>query len=299
MRALPLEPVPGSRWLNRLGWAGTLSAARRFSADAPTMLVIGKPSWLALDLLARLPQARSVYDAMDDFPAFYQGWSQAAMRRRERQVVARVTVLMVSATELAQRWQARRPDLRLVRNGLEPSALPVPVPGAARRPDPCGPRVLGYLGTVGAWFDWPWLIRLARAHPADIVRVIGPVHQPPPGALPANVQLLAPCPHDEAMRHLQAFDLGLIPFVANRLTASVDPIKYYEYRALGLPVLSTRFGEMAFRQNEPGVFLSAADDDLAAVAARALRETADAGERQAFIAANSWAARFDAANLLP
>ncbi len=49
------------------------------------------------------------------------------------------------------------------------------------------------------------------------------------------------------------FDVGLIPFKQNALTAAVDPIKYYEYRALALPVISTDFGEMHERGDLPGL----------------------------------------------
>ena len=52
------------------------------------------------------------------------------------------------------------------------------------------------------------------------------------------------------------FDVGLIPFLKNRLTDSVDPIKYHEYRALGLPVVSTSFGEMPmYAEKDSGLLL--------------------------------------------
>ena len=64
---------------------------------------------------------------------------------------------------------------------------------------------------------------------------------------------------------MQGFSAGLIPFIKNELTASVDPIIYYEYFVLGLPVLSTRFGEMALREGSPGVFLVDGQDLAAQV----------------------------------
>ena len=34
----------------------------------------------------------------------------------------------------------------------------------------------------------------------------------------------------------------------------MDPVKYYEYRGMGLPVLTTRFGQMASRTRADGVY---------------------------------------------
>ena len=90
---------------------------------------------------------------------------------------------------------------------------------------------------------------------------------------------------------MSVFDVGLIPFKRTELTAYVDPIKYYEYRAMGLPVLSTDFGEMHFHQREPGVFIA----DASSVAAQADQTLTfvDEGARAAFVRTNTWEARFD------
>jgi len=89
------------------------------------------------------------------------------------------------------------------------------------------------------------------------------------------------------------FDVGLIPFANNDVTAYVDPVKYYEYRALGLPVLSTRFGEMTHRGAADGVYfwdqLTSGDVNIAS-----LTENASDKERtQEFCELNSWKRRFD------
>ncbi|KVO05327.1 hypothetical protein WJ70_26980 [Burkholderia ubonensis] len=52
---------------------------------------------------------------------------------------------------------------------------------------------------------------------------------------------------------VREFAVGLIPFRLNDLTSGVDPIKFYEYRSLGVPVWSTNFGEMQQRGADDGV----------------------------------------------
>ena len=93
------------------------------------------------------------------------------------------------------------------------------------------------------------------------------------------------------------FDVGLIPFKKNSLTASVDPIKYYEYRALGLPVVSTAFGEMLVHGKEQGVFLLNGALDSKAIFDKALHYQADEPTVMLFREQNSWERRFFNAEL--
>jgi hypothetical protein len=74
----------------------------------------------------------------------------------------------------------------------------------------------------------------------------------------------------------------------------VDPIKFYEYRALSLPVISTAFGEMKLRGSEPGTFSVRPGDPLAKTVAQALALLPQDQEREIFINRNSWQVRFDA-----
>ncbi len=292
--ALPLEPLPGSGWIN-VFWRPTLTALERFAQGHDTLVVAGKPSVFALAVLKRLKNARSLYDAMDEFPAFYTGFSRRALARREERLVRQVDMLWVTSTRLQQHWSGLRPDLQLVANALDDSLMPAP----RVRTHDARQKVFGYVGTIATWFDWEWLIALAQARPQDVIRLIGPVFHPPQATLPANIELLPGCHHAAALDAMRNFDVGLIPFLRNDLTASVDPIKFYEYRALDLPVISTQFGEMAFRAHEPGTFISASLQDIGALAAAALDLKNDAAAAQEFAAHNAWRARFDAAKLLP
>jgi hypothetical protein len=298
VRALPIEPMPGGTLLNRVSWRPLARRVAQFCSEGETLLVVGKPSALAFELLRRAQAARSAYDSMDDFPAFYTGLSRAALARVEARIATRVDRLLVSSTALRARWQTLRPDARLVYNGLDPAILPAADVARIARLGDGQPKVLGYLGTMGPWFDWAWLATLARQRPADTIRLIGPVFSAPPGALPGNVQMLPPVAHAEALAAMRAFDIGLIPFIRNQLTDGVDPIKYYEYRAMGLPVISTAFGEMKLRGEEPATFLVDAPAQLGRTVDAALRCHTGLADIAAFRAQNSWAARFDASGVL-
>lgn len=293
-RALPLEPLPFSGWINGMLWEPVKQRIADFAADNQVMLVIGKPSALALTILRQRRWRLTVYDAMDDFPAFYSGMSRWAMVRRELLIGRGVDKLIASSSALADHWRDLRENVVLVRNGLDADTLPEPR-AKSRTADN---KVLGYVGTVGSWFDWDWLIELARFCPRDRIRLIGPVFEPPPAVLPENIVMLPACSHEEALKAMQEFDVGLIPFKRNVLTNSVDPIKYYEYRASGLPVISTDFGEMTLRQGEDGTFITRGHEDIGELLERALLWVTDIETTRSTIQQNDWSARFDASGVL-
>lgn len=292
-RSLPIEPIPGSAIILKRLWRNLFKEAAAFSAEGPCMICVGKPSELALQLLALIPGSHAVYDAMDDFPAFYQGLSRRSMERRQAQLIRRVAKVLASSSALRDKLLGTTDQVELALNACDMHAL-APVEsldfGAKQ-------QVLGYVGTLGRWFDWELVIALAQANPGNQIRLIGPLFTPPPCVLPANIELLPECSHAGAIAAMATFSVGLIPFKLNRLTASVDPIKYYEYRALGLPVISTCFGEMALRDREPGVWIVDEGTDLGKTAMQALASQSDRSTVHQFRQAHLWAQRFSAINL--
>jgi hypothetical protein len=225
---------------------------------------------------------------MDDFPAFHQGRAARLMAQTEQALLSRVDCVTASSSALVTKFAARHANVIAVLNGFDLQALPV----TSSRGTPPERPVLGYVGTLREWFDWSLLCQLAHAIPQATVRLIGPMDTPAPSGLPANVQCWPACSHPVAMQHMAQFTAGLIPFKLNALTASVDPIKYYEYAALGVPVLSTLFGEMRHRSRSDGVFHLEASTDLASTVRTALSWQPEAGRLSRFRQQHNWAARF-------
>lgn len=289
LRSLPIEPLYGGSRVNRLFWEDTLNEIRRFSEAGQTFLAIGKPSAFANLVLDRLQNVRSVYDMMDNFPAFYSGRSARVMERHEKRIIENTQVVVCSSTNLKTKALQYRPDAYLLLNALDPDPS---IATMRHMPREKKARVFGYVGTIASWFDWDLVRDLALARSNDIIRLIGPLSQRSPNFLPANVELRPPISHHEAMQAMREFDVALIPFKNNSLTWGVDPIKYYEYRATGLPILTTRFGEMTQRTRDDGVFVIDHNSGIESPAHHALDYKIDEITRKRFIAENSWSARF-------
>jgi hypothetical protein len=244
--SVPVEPLPGGRQLLQALQAPVRRHLLELVEDPQTWLVAGKPSGLAVDLCAAVQGRRVLYDVMDDVPLFSRGLSQRWMKRAHAALLAQAQAVWGSAEKLVQSMSGlTRSAPALVRNGtLLPELATGMDSGVGSAEHASGPIVLGYVGTLASWFDWQALGALAAELPHARIDLYGPQEGPLPAGLPPQVRLHGAVPHAQVFRLMRQWHAGLIPFACNALTDSVDPVKYYEYRSCGLPVLTTLFGEM-------------------------------------------------------
>lgn len=303
--SVPIEPLPGGR-----AFLHALQTARRQQLLAimereDTWMAIGRPSGLAIDICDALNGRRVLYDVMDDMSQFSRGLSRRWMRQAHEAVRGQAEAVWCSADQLLRltRGHTRNPPV-LVRNGTAlPPAHPPGADGVGSPRHANAPLVLGYVGTIASWFDWSALARLAAALPQARIEIYGPHESVRPAFLPSQVQLLGAVAHAEVFGLMRHWHAGLIPFARNTLTASVDPVKYYEYRACGLPVLTTLFGEMRHHESrdagvwnmEDALVLSTLESRLRQWHAQlAQHQVANQPVAPAFLLEASWTSRFNA-----
>jgi glycosyltransferase involved in cell wall biosynthesis len=138
---------------------------------------------------------------------------------------------------------------------------------------PSRPRI-GYAGWINQRLDVPLLLDVARAHRHAELMLAGPVKEPRPAGLrelarEPNVVLLGPQPPERVPAVMRTFDVALIPYRDDDFNRGSNPVKFYEYLALGRPVVATdipvlrRFGDVAsiVRRDEFVAHVSAALDD--------------------------------------
>ncbi len=288
-QVVPLEPYALGRHINQILWHKLLQRTDRF-VDAQTVLVMGKPCALSLALAKRYSQNHCIFDAMDHMPGFCTGASRQWMLQAEAQLAQQAHTIWASSHALALSHAGHAEKVSLVLNALTEPPKQTSANAAKAKQSP----VLGYLGVIDRWFDWKRVIDLARSHSNAQVRLIGPMHSAPPGPLPSNVQCLAPVPQHNVYQAMAQFDVGLIPFELNDVTRYVDPVKYYEYRALGLPVLSTQFGEMAHRSALDGVYFWEHLESGGLQLDTLIGSRSSQSSTQLYCEQNNWQQRFDA-----
>jgi glycosyltransferase involved in cell wall biosynthesis len=270
---------------------------------AARALGIGRPI-----LWAYVPQAEAlldtlrpelvVYHCVDDIAA-QTGVDEPSFRAAERRFAARADLVLASAPALAARMRELSGNVVYAPNvadtALFAQALtPIPAdPAVAALPRP---RILFTGAIVAKKLDVPLLVALARARPEWSLVLVGPVGVGDPGtdigALRAepNIHLLGARGYRQLPAVLHAADAGLIPYARNALTASVFPMKVYEYLAAGLPVVATPLPALA----EVGEVATAPDaEDIARLLEEAIAADSPARrtERSRTAAAHSWERR--------
>lgn len=249
-RCMPIEPL-GTIYdlINRKAISGVLKRIRQYSlGEEDTILVIGKPSRFALEVIAGAKFRKIVFDVMDDFPQFFHGISAKSMEKVHRRVIQNADICLFSSHRLQEKYGSLARQSELVLNACDEEFKKQCQSLMHERTSVAsGSRTFGYVGSIAEWFDWDSVIGLAKANPEDKVVIVGPNYSTDIPDLPENIELRKAVEHSEVPTLLTSFNYGLIPFKINELTNSVDPVKYYEYSAADLQIISTEFGEMKAR----------------------------------------------------
>ncbi len=234
----------------------------------------------------------TVYDVLDDWAEFHRVgqavWYDEPFERHL--IVATDAVFAINDFLAGRIRELGGEDTGIVGNGLKLGLEVVREERLLER----GEVTVGYFGYLaGAWFDWELIAEAARRRPSWRFYLIGYGGSPEGVELPANVALLGKKPQGELAAFAANWDVAIIPFKPDRLAAGADPIKTYEYLAMGLPVVATGVyppaGGEAFVSRAEGA--EAFLEELARAAARS-REGVQA--RQDYAASCTWAARLDA-----
>lgn len=213
--------------------------AFRRAGLADPVLWINDPSWAGLVRATGLP---SIYDMTDDWLA-----ADRPTRERERIIenerilMAECAEIVVCSTGLERTRSALRP-VSVIPNAVDVERYRAAVP----KPDDLPGACAVYVGTLHEdRLDVAMLLRTA-----DVLAGVGAeVVLVGPNALGADntrrlrehgaVRLLGPRPWSGIPAYLQHASVLVVPHVVSGFTDSLDPIKMYEYLAVGRPIVST------------------------------------------------------------
>jgi glycosyltransferase involved in cell wall biosynthesis len=112
--------------------------------------------------------------------------------------------------------------------------------------------------------------------------LVGPVQGDLSAIRRPNVHILGRRPYGDLPAYVQAFDVGLIPYVLDEHTVAVDPLKLLEYLAAGVPVVSTDLPEV--RKYSDAILIGAQHASFVAATARALSDPFDTADSRREVA---------------
>lgn len=279
---LPLHASEAIRALNArvLAWSVGRGAAR-LGIREPILWSYAPQAEVLVDALS---PATVVYHCVDDVAA-HKGVDARSFRAAEERFARRADLVLASSPPLAERMRRLSErvldapnvaDVEFFAGALEPGPVD---PAMAALPRP---RIVFTGAVVATKLDVELLLGIARARRDWSFALVGPVGPGDPGtdvsalASEPNVYLLGLRSYPELPAVLRGADVGLIPYALNDLTASVFPMKVYEYLAAGLPIVATPLPSLTGTQG-----VSTADGPAAMVPAleRALNDGGDPAAR--------------------
>jgi glycosyltransferase involved in cell wall biosynthesis len=287
------------------------AAVRRLNGAILRSLVgraVRRAGWRRPILWAYVPQAEALLGALDpelviyhcvDDIAAQDGIDAAQFSAAEARFARRADLVIASSPALAERMRSLSNTVLFAPNVADTARF-----ASALEPGPIDPELerlqeprIVFVGAIAAKkLDFELISRLAAARPEWSLALVGPVGLGDPGtdtsalaAIP-NVHLLGLREHDALPAVLRGAAVGLIPYRSSRLTASIFPMKVYEYLAAGLPVVATGLPSLA---EVDGVEVVSGVDEVVDAVARALRDGSAERrhERSAAVRANTWEAR--------
>jgi teichuronic acid biosynthesis glycosyltransferase TuaH len=292
LRRIGLLRAPGSyRSAAALKLNNSLCAAqlRARIAGIPDIVMVTSPechSWVA----PWIGNARLAYDCMDDAQAFDQDAGVRAIKLAlEKTLLARANFIFASSARLRDLCIARGAEqnkLTLIPNGWDAQTFPV---RPTHELPASGPLALAYFGTIDRWLDHTALEETLRACPEVSIRLIGP-NASGYVSPDARMAIEPPIPHAVLAASIATSDMMLLPFVVTDLIRAVDPVKLYEYVALGKPILSAYWPELE-RFRGYVTFYGDMPEFVRRIATRSVPAPPSATERAAFLAPHAWEAR--------
>jgi glycosyltransferase involved in cell wall biosynthesis len=302
----PLLPLPLTRFtaVRRLNVYSAIPSVR----IAIRQLGIRRPVvWISNPVYApyvgHLGEQCLVFDRTDAWQLMPDTPDSSAIARAEQRLCARADIVFAVSQALLSLSLPHARSVALLPNAADPTHFNGASKAVSHAPGTL--PVIGYVGSL--WperLDIELIAAVAKLRPAYRFEFVGPTHPTLDSAqlqaLP-NVQLRGPVDYDDLPTYLRRYDVAWIPHRVGSLTDAMNPIKLWEYLAMGLPVVSTPIAgleavsEFLFAASSADEIAGALDHAIATDTSRARAARLEA------ISRHTWAARADsvAEHLLP
>ena len=238
--------LPGAMHSDRVAEVNGQLLARQIAQWTESRRWSGYTCWCrtphSLFTLRHLHAAGTVYDITDDYELYETDPAvRELVKGREHLLVNRADAVFLTTNELAGKDALRHRNTQIVPNGVEYELF-----AAASRPGPIHPLVagvrkpvIGYVGLTSHWMDFELLEMLGRRWPGQIV-MVGPIAagvearaRSIPGVVWAGF-----VPQRELGPYIRGFNVSIMPHIVSELRRRANPLKIWEYLAMGKPFIS-------------------------------------------------------------
>ena len=211
--------------------------------DPETIIWVTYPSPLIPGILEGMKYGALVYEMMDDYPNIHPK-SKEEISRLEAWFVDKASLVITTSEALAEKAKIMKSGarIRLIGNGVDydffnntPKVRPLEFRGLD--------KIIGYIGSIDKWIDFDLVDYLAENRPDLNFFFVGPKRVK---KLPVrkNIHFIGAIEYKKIPTYCNCFDVCIIPFLRSELADAINPVKLYEYLALGKPVVSYYMREL-------------------------------------------------------
>ncbi len=237
--------------LERKGWVKNIhELCDLVKATSTKQVIIQHPWWWQI-LKSLPPDFVLNFDCMDDISGFNN--TEDFILELEHDMLVKSNRVVVSSQTLYDKYSSLRSDLHLVRNGCEETHFDsrnnnvVPqflaVTGFKKE---SGQIDVGYVGAIAEWFDAELIRDIAAKNPDMKFHLCGGVSAPEKKKIEQldNIVFYGEIPYDQVPNFITQMDVMTIPFQLLPIIQACDPVKMYEYSAMGKPTVATEMPEL-------------------------------------------------------
>lgn len=222
----------------------------------------------------------NVFEIHDEYGIKGLTGEDKTVAKLELKMLKRVDIVFTTARVLQESKSKYRSDIHWIPNAANTelfAQVQDPSVQIADEVKDLPHPIIGYLGTIHHHTDIEIVKYVAEIHPEWTIVMIGPEENPEFARselcvkfrqLP-NVHMLGYIPQEKTPPYCKAFDVGIIPYrTDSRFNYYVNPLKLYEYTAMGKPVVTTHIPEVELHKDivwiadTPGEFVAAIEDAL-------------------------------------
>ena len=279
------------------------------TATSFKQIIIQHPFWWQM-MRSIPPEFHLIYDCMDDIAGFSN--TDRFVLDLEDDMVESCDALIVTSEALFEKYHGVRLP-RLIRNAaniehFSPGGndrltrFRQNLPSLSLRSSDAesveGSLInVGYVGAIADWFDAELVRSVAASEPDFRIHLCGEVSSRKVNQVledADNVFLYGEIPYVDVPTFLERMDVLVIPFRIIPIIESCDPVKFYEYSAVGKPTVATCLPEL--ERASDLVFFASTPDEFA----RQIRNACEKGQDPDFqdrlknyASQNTWTQRCD------
>lgn len=290
------------RRINRLFLKGAIRVAAKIANLNRPIVWVYHP--YVLDAANEISRRALVYHCVDDLAAI-PGVDTDYFKEREERLISESDVVFATSRALERRCRRYNNNTYFHPNVVDLRHFAPQTAGRSRDRRPPkdltsvpGPRIV-YVGVLSDFkVDFELLEELARDHPEWSVVLIGEEREGQRDIVlqrlrrMKNVHCIGRKSYQELPSYLSWMDVGILPTRLNDYTRAMFPMKYFEYIAAGLRVVSTPLDFT--REYRGGLEVANAQGEFARLVQVQLnRGRLARKEIQAIVGKNTWESRLD------